>query len=103
MLILSYFELNPELNPSEIAEIGASMFKKGLFPVEGQKILAWYVTSAYWGIVLTEIASEEAAFRSTNAWRIAKPGVFTLWKSGIAMKSEEAIPLLVKLGEQFKK
>jgi hypothetical protein len=103
MVILSYFELNPELNPAEIAEIGGSMMKKGLFPVEGQKILAWYITTSYWGIVLTEIDSPETAFKATNAWRIAKPGVFTVWKTGIAMKSEEAIPLLVKLGEQYKK
>lgn len=103
MQLLTYFELNPNLNPSEIAEIGASLIKKGMVGIEGQKILAWYITTCYWGIVLTEMENETAAFKATNAWRIAKPGVFTVWKTGPAMKSEDAIPLLMKLGEQFRK
>jgi hypothetical protein len=103
MLILTYFELNPDLDPSEIAQVGATLIKKGMVGIPGQKMLAWYITTGYWGFVLTEMDNETTAMKATNAWRIAKPGIFKVWKTGPAMKSEEAIPMLMKMGEEFKK
>ena len=55
MLFLSYWELNPDFDPSELAEMAQMIMTKKLFPVEGTKLISWYMsTTDFWGISLTE-------------------------------------------------
>ena len=39
MLFLSYWELNEKLGPKDIAEVGAKLMEKGLWPVQGKNVL----------------------------------------------------------------
>jgi len=40
MRFITYFELNPEFDPSELAQIGIDLMKKKLYPAEGVETLA---------------------------------------------------------------
>lgn len=99
---ISYWELNPDLDPSEIADVAQKIISRGLYPAEGVKELAWYVSTDYWGVSISEAESEEAIMNEVNMWRIAKPGMIRVFKSAIAMKSADAIPLMVKLAKKVK-
>ncbi len=103
MLFITYFELNPDLDPTEIAEITQKLMSKGLYPPKGQKTLCWYVsTGDYWGIMAVEVESAEASAIGTNMFRAVKPGIFKCVKSTLAMKVEDLIPIAIKLGKQIK-
>lgn len=76
MLFISYWELNPDLDPSEIAKVAQELITRKVYPAEGINDIVFHVsTSDYWGISLTEAENEEAMVRSTNMWRVAKPGL----------------------------
>ena len=67
MIFITYWELNPDFDPSEMAEITQELMSKKLFPPEGIKQIAFYIsTSDYWGITVDEAESEEALARSAN-------------------------------------
>ena len=75
MLFISYWEINPDFDPSEFAENATNLISKKLYPTEGVKEIAFYVSvSDHWGITVEEADCEEALVRNTNMWRIAKPG-----------------------------
>ena len=44
MKFVAYFELNQNLDPAELAEVGLDLMKRKLYPAEGYKTLAWYTT-----------------------------------------------------------
>ena len=101
MLFISYWELNPDLDPTAIAEIAQMLMSKKLYPVEGVKEIAFYVsTSDYWGISISESDSEEAMTRSTNLWRVAKPGIIKFVKTTPAMEVAKTLPVLMKLKKE---
>ncbi len=102
MRFITYFELNPEFDPSELAELGLDLLKKKLYPAEGVETLAWYLTPGMWGISISEAESVEALMNNVNAWRIAKPGIFKFFKVEPAMETQELIPLVVQLGKKIK-
>ena len=103
MLYISYWELNPDLDPTEIAEVAVELMSKKIYPVEGINDIVFHVsTSDYWGITLTEADSEEAMARSTSIWRIAKPGMIKLVKTSPAMEVAKILPILTKLKKEVK-
>ena len=103
MLFLSYWELNPDFDPSELAEIAQMILNKKLFPVEGTKMISWYMsTSDFWGISITEAENEEQMAKGTQVWRIAKPGLFKFIKTTPAMETAKVLPLLIKLKKELK-
>ncbi len=103
MLFISYWELNPDFDPSELAEITQMLMSKKLYPAEGVNDIAFHVsTSDYWGISISESDSEEAMARSTNMWRIAKPGYIKLVKTTPAMEVAKALPVIMKLKKDIK-
>ena len=103
MIFISYWELNPDFDPSELAEIAQELMSKKIYPAEGVKEIAFYVSiSDYWGISIDESDSEEALARGTNMWRIAKPGVLKLVKTTAAMEVAKILPILVKLKKEIK-
>jgi len=103
MLFISYWELNPDFDPTEMAEIAETFISKGLYPAEGVTTIGWYMSvSDYWGVSITESESVEAMSRATNMWRVAKPGIFKSFKSSAAMETESLIPTMIKLREDFK-
>jgi len=102
MLFLAYWELNPDFDPSELAEIGQMILSKKLFPVEGTKLLTWMMSvTDYWGISITEAENEEQMVKATQVWRIAKPGLFKVIKTTPAMDTVKIIPLVMKLKKQL--
>ena len=103
MIFISYWELNPDFDPGELAELAQELISKKLYPAEGVKQLAYYIsTSDYWGIEIDEADSEEALTRSNNMWRIAKPGIIKFVKTSPAMEVAKILPIVIKLKKQIK-
>jgi len=103
MIFISYWELNPDFDPGEMAEIAQELISKKLYPAEGVKQLAYYIsTTDYWGIEIDEADSEEAMVRSANMWRIAKPGIIKFVKTTPAMEVAKLLPVVLKLKKQIK-
>jgi len=102
MLFITYWELNENFDPSELADLAQKVLSKGLYPTEGVNQIGWYVsTGDYWGITITEADTEEQLVKDTNVWRLAKPGLFKCIKSSPAMETAKAIPILMKLKAQL--
>lgn len=103
MLFISYWELNPDFDPSEMAEIAQELISKKLYPTEGVKEIGFYIsTSDYWGISIDESDSEEALTRNINMWRISKPGFVKFVKTSPALEVAKILPLMVKLKKEVK-
>jgi len=102
MLFINYWELNPDFDPSELAEIAQKLMSKKLYPVEGVKQIGFYIsTSDYWGISIEEAENEEQLAKNSNIWRLAKPGYIKVMKTAPAMEVTKIIPLLMKLKKQL--
>jgi hypothetical protein len=102
MLFISYWELNPDFDPSELAEIAQNLMSKKLYPTEGVKQIAFYIsTSDYWGISVEEADNEELLAKNSNIWRLAKPGYIKLMKTSPGMEVIKMVPLLMKLKKQL--
>ena len=102
MLFISYWELNPDFDPSELADIAQNLMSKKLYPVEGTKQLGFYIsTSDFWGISIDESENEEQLAKNSNIWRLAKPGYIKIMKTTPAMEVIQMVPLLMKLKKQL--
>ncbi len=102
MLFISYWELNPDFDPSELAELAQKLISKKLFPVEGTKQIGFYIsTSDYWGITIEEADSEEQMAQGSNIWRLVKPGYIKVMKTTPAMDATKMIPLVMKMKKQL--
>ncbi len=102
MLFITYWELNPDFDPSELADLAKTFLTKKLFPAEGVEVIGWYVTPEYWGISITKADSEEAVMREATGWRIAKPGIFTKFNIAPAMEVAQVLPVITKLAKTVK-
>ena len=103
MIFIAYWELNNDFDPSELAGVAQTLISKKLWPVEGMKEIAWYVsTSDNWGITIVEAETEEQIVEMTGMWRIAKPGIFKLVKTTPAMEIVKIVPALMKLAKKIK-
>jgi hypothetical protein len=103
MIFISYWELNDNFDPTELTEIAQSLISKKVWPVEGMKEIAWYVsTSDNWGITIAEAETEEQMVEMAGMWRIAKPGIFKLVKTTPAMEIVKMLPVIMKLGKKIK-
>ena len=103
MIFISYWELNPDFDPSELAGVAQTLISKKLWPVEGIKEIAWYVsTSDFWGITIVEAETEEQMVEMAAMWRIAKPGIFKSLKTTPAMEIVKVVPELMKLAKKIK-
>ena len=103
MLFISYWELNPNFDPSEMADAAQQLISRKVYPTEGVNDIAFHVsTSDFWGISITEADNEEALIRSTNMWRIAYPGCLKLVKTTPAVELIKALPVLLKLKKDIK-
>lgn len=102
MLFITYWELNQDFDPSELAEIAQKLMSKKLYPVEGVKQIGFYIsTSDYWGITIEEADNEEQMAKGSNMWRLAKPGYIKVMKTTPAMDATKMIPLVIKLKKQL--
>jgi hypothetical protein len=103
MLFISYWEINPDYDPSELTEIALDLMKKKLYPAEGINEIGFYMSlSDLWGITIEEADSEEALIRNTQMWRIAKPGMIKFIKSSPAMEVTKLLPIVMKLKKEMK-
>lgn len=103
VIFISYWELNPDFDISELAEIAADLINKKLYPAEGVKQIAFYASvSDHWGISVEEADSEEALVRNAQMWRIAKPGYIKYIKSTPALEVVKILPVIMKLKKEIK-
>ncbi len=103
MIFISYWELNPDVDPSKLADAAEKLIKAKMYPLEKSKQLAWYVSPDYWGITVTETDDETALLSDANMWRMAMPGIFKTIKSSVAQDPGKVIPLMLKLKGQLSK
>jgi hypothetical protein len=102
-IFITYFELNPDFDPTELGDIAQKILSKGLYPPKGEKTIAMYLSTAdLWGITIEDTENTEASVVGANMWRIAKPGIFKVMKTTPAMKLEELIPIVARLSKQLK-
>ena len=102
VLFISYWELNPDFDPSELAEIAQKLMSKKLFPAEGVKQIGFYMsTSDMWGITIEEAENEEQMTRGSMIWRLAKPGYIRVMKTTPAIEATKMIPLIMKMKKQL--
>lgn len=102
VLFISYWELNPDFDPSELAEIAQKLMSKKLFPAEGVKQIGFYMsTSDMWGITIEEAENEEQMTRDSMIWRLAKPGYIKIMKTTPAIDATKMIPLIMKMKKQL--
>ena len=102
MLFLTYWELNQDFDPSELAEIAQKLMSKKLYPVAGVKQLGFYIsTSDYWGITIEEAENEEQMVKGSMVWRLAKPGYIKVMKTTPGIDATKMISLVMKLKKQM--
>ena len=100
MLFLSYWELNENITPKDIVKVGAELLAKKLWPIEGMKILGWYVAAGpvpTWGITIEEAESAEQVLKGIAVWTNAKPGLFKVVKVSPAMTTEDAMRIVAEM------
>lgn len=103
MIFMSYWELNPDFDPSELAGVAQTLMSKKLYPIEGVKEIAWYVsTGDHWGVTIADAENEEQMVEMAAIWRMAKPGIFKLIKTTPAMEIVKLLPVLMKLAQKMK-
>lgn len=92
---MAYWELDPQKDIREIAKVAAELRKSGKWPVEGVKIVSWYMTPStpFWGTIIYEAETEEAVFKNLLHWLNAMPGIFTTYKISPVLPVDKAIPL----------
>lgn len=102
MLFITYWELNPDFDPSELAEIAQKLMSKKLYPVEGVNQIGFYVSASdMWGITIEEAENEEQLAKGSMMWRIAKPGYIKVMRTTPAMDVIKMVPLVMKLKKQI--
>lgn len=99
MLFLSYWELNENFGPKDIVEVGAKLMEKGLWPIEGVKILGFYTSAdvPIWGITIEEAETVEQVVKGAVVWTNAKPGIFKVLRVSPAMTTEDAMRLIMEM------
>ena len=103
MIFIAYWELNTDFDPTELADVAQTILNKKLWPVEGTKVIAWYVSATdNWGVLIIEAENEEQMVRSIGMWRIAKPGIFNLIKTTPAVEITIILPMVMKMAKQMK-
>ena len=102
MIVCMFFELNENFDPTELSDLAQTLISKGLYPAEGVKDIAWYITTDYWGISISEVEDEKAIMNEINMWRTAKPGIFKSVRTAIGMQVQDILPLLMKLKKKIK-
>lgn len=103
MIFITYWELNPDFDPSELAEIAQKIINKKLWPVEGTKEIAWYVSNSdFWGVLILEADNEEQITEVFAMWRMTKPGIFKFMKTTPASQVVKRLPPLMKLAKKLK-
>ena len=103
MLFIAYWEINPDYDPSDLAEIAADLIGKKLYPTKGIKEIGFYMSvSDHWGITIEEADSEDDLIRNTQMWRIAKPGMIKFIKSTPAVEVAKMLPVVMKLKKDMK-
>jgi len=102
MLFITYWELNPDFDPSELAEIAQRLMSEKLYPVEGVNQIGFYISSSYyWGITIEEAENEEQMAKGSMIWRLTKPGYIKVMKTTPAMDATKIIPLVIKMKKQL--
>jgi len=103
MMFITYWEINPDFDPAELAEIAQELIRTKMYPAEGVTSHAFYISASdHWGIGIDEADSAEALARNVNMWRISKPGFIKSMKSTPAMEVIKMLPILMKLKKQIK-
>ncbi len=102
MLFITYWELNPQMDPSALANAAQMILNKKLYPTEGVTQHTWLIsTDGFWGINVAEAETEEQLAKDVGVWKIAYPGLFKTMKSSPAMEATKMIPLILKLKKQL--
>jgi len=99
MEVVTFWTLNPSLPPSKIAEVGAMLMQKGVWPPKNTKVLAWYVCPGGRGVTITDVQGADAAesvYEGWVMWPKECPGIFASLESFPALTAGKAIEITLK-------
>jgi len=100
MLFLSYWELNENFTPKDIVKLAGELMQKGVYPVEGTKIIGWYTAAGdvpTWGVTIYEAENVDQVLKGVAVWTNAKPGFFKVVRVSPAMAAEDAMRVVMEM------
>jgi len=102
MRYIIYWELNPDVNFKDIAKAAAKLTQEKKYPLPGQKILGWYITSSVpiWGVSVIEYEGdncERDIYKSLMTWLNEVPNVFKSYKIAPYLSIDEAIKVALEI------
>ena len=95
---MTYWEINPEKDPRDVANAAAKLIQEGRWPTPGTKVLAHYVSASIpmWGFTVVECENEDQMYNNLLAWIKELPGIFSKYKVAPLQTAEDAIKLALK-------
>jgi len=93
---ITYWELNPDKDPKELAGLATKLSKEGKWPLPGIKVIAWYVSVniPMWGVSVIEAESVEQVYRSLLTWIKEIPSFFKTYKVSPALSTKDAVQIM---------
>ena len=94
---ITFWKLNPNIGPENIAKVAAKIMEKGLFPPEGMEILGWYICPGGKGVTITESKTIDpaVAFKNWLVWVQEMTGFFESYEVLPAVSAQEAIQMVL--------
>lgn len=94
---ITFWKLNPNIGPENIAKVAAKIMEKGLFPPEGMEILGWYICPGGKGVTITESKTIDpaVAFKNWLVWVQEMTGFFECYEVLPAVSAAEAIQMVL--------
>lgn len=94
---ITFWKLNPNVSPEDVAKVGAKLMEKGLWPPKGTELRGFYICPGGKGVTITESKSAESAeaIRNWLMWIHEKKDMFECYEVHPAVNVEEAIAMVL--------
>jgi hypothetical protein len=94
---VTFWKLNQNVPPENLAKVAAKIMEKGLFPPEGMEILGWYICPGGRGVTISESKTIDpaVAFKNWLVWVQEMTGFFESYEILPAVSAQEAIQMVL--------
>ena len=92
---VTFWRLNPNVSPEEVAKLTMKLMEKKAYPPEGVKVLGFYICPGGKGVTITEsqTATSETAFKSWLTWVQERRDLFECYEVMPAVSVEAAVKM----------